>query len=112
MAGRKSGAERSVLLTAISTEAGGWSDADGWIVIASNVGADNDPNWWLNLKAADGRGKVRVAGGRTLDIQAVELQGDARAEVWQRAISIEPSFEKYQEWTDRPIPVVRLQPVA
>ena len=53
--GRSSGELRWVLLTTLPAET-------GWLVVASNLGADTDPNWWANLQAAGGKGKRHREG--------------------------------------------------
>ena len=39
-------------------------DGNGWLVVASNGGADWEPGWWLNLRAG-GTGTVELGGKRT-----------------------------------------------
>ena len=102
--GRKSGEERSVLLSSFRT-------GSGWLIAASNIGRDTDPNWWLNLKAAGRRGKLRIAGGQTLDVEAVELEGEERAEAWARFTAAEASYQEYETGTSRHIPVIELRPI-
>lgn len=98
--GRRSGEERWVLLTFQPHER-------GWAVVASNLGADEHPNWWQNLQADDGRGTVTV-DGQTHDMVARELEGDEREEMFARFVEAHPDYQQYVEWTDRPIPVVLL----
>lgn len=100
--GRRSGEERWVLLTYLPAE-------DGWLVAASNLGADTDPNWWKNLQANDGRGSVTV-DGTTTPIRARALDPSERAEAYARFTSTYEGYSHYEEWTDREIPVVLLQP--
>src|SRR5262245_27813490 len=78
--GRSSGQERSVLLTAQPTD-------NGWLVVASNIGRPNHPNWWQNLVANGQQGKVRPPGGEPVDVEAVELQGDERQQAWDRMVA-------------------------
>lgn len=98
--GRSSGEERWVLLTHQPHD-------EGWVVVASNLGADEDPNWWKNLLANDGKGTVTV-DGETHPIEARELTGAERDEQFARFVEAHADYEKYVEWTDRPIPVVLL----
>jgi deazaflavin-dependent oxidoreductase (nitroreductase family) len=63
--GRRSGSSRSVLLTYLN-------DENGWLVAASNLGADHDPGWLRNLRASDGQGSVTI-GSDTTPVKAQEL---------------------------------------
>lgn len=105
--GRKSGEPRSVLLSTITGD-------NEWIVIASNIGRPNHPNWWQNLQASDYLGTVRIAGGETFAVKAVELEGDERSETWERVKEIQPLYVDYEAKTEgiRRIPIVSLRPVG
>lgn len=98
--GRRSGEERWVLLTFRP-------HPEGWLVVASNLGADRDPDWWRNLLANDGKGTVTV-DGETYPVQARELDGAERDEAFARFVEAYEDYRRYEEWTDRPIPVVLL----
>jgi len=104
--GRKSGEERSVLLTSLPADDG------GWIVTASNLGSDKHPNWWLNLQANDLRGSVRAAGDDVVAAEVVELQGDERQRAWDRLVASDSSYGEYETATSRVIPVIELRPVG
>jgi deazaflavin-dependent oxidoreductase (nitroreductase family) len=100
--GRKSGEPRPVALTYLE-------DGGRWIVVASNVGDDRDPTWWLNL-AAQPRAQVMI-GGRKVPIVAREVQDPERNTLYQRFIDdIDRSYAEYQTRTSRRIPVVALEP--
>jgi deazaflavin-dependent oxidoreductase (nitroreductase family) len=102
--GRKSGEKRSVLLSSFRS--------DGkWLIAASNIGRDTDPNWWQNLKVAGRHGKIRVGGGQILDVEAVELEGEDRTKAWERFTTAEPSYQAYESTTTRRIPVIELRPI-
>jgi deazaflavin-dependent oxidoreductase (nitroreductase family) len=103
--GRRSGQERSVLLTSLTVD-------DGWVVVASNLGADTDPNWWSNLVAGDFRGRVRAPGGAWYDVEASDLRGDERAATWQQVIAVHPDYAEYEHATIRHIPLVHLRRVT
>ena len=100
--GRRSGEERWVLLTYLPAE-------EGWLVAASNLGADRDPGWWQNLQANDGRGSVTIEGTST-PIKARALTGAARDEAYARFCDTYEGYRAYERWTDREIPVVLLEP--
>jgi deazaflavin-dependent oxidoreductase (nitroreductase family) len=100
--GRSSGEDRWALLTCLPADA-------GWLVVASNLGADQDPGWWKNLQAADGRGSVTI-GGTTTPVRAHALPGGERDEAYARFVSTYDGYADYEKWTDRAIPVVALVP--
>jgi hypothetical protein len=44
-----------------------------------------------------------------MKVQPESLKGAERAEAWQRVVALSPGYAKYQENTDREIPIVRLR---
>jgi deazaflavin-dependent oxidoreductase (nitroreductase family) len=99
--GRKSGAERTVPLAYVA-------DGDGFVVVASNGGADRHPAWWLNLRT-DPRAVVEV-GARRVEVTAREADPAERARLWPRLKADNPFYGQYEQITDRRIPVVILEP--
>jgi deazaflavin-dependent oxidoreductase (nitroreductase family) len=84
------------------------NDGDRYAVVASLGGAPKHPVWYLNL-VADPR--VSLQDGPTLrDYTARVLEGDERAEWWEKATAVWPQYNGYQANTDRKIPVVLLDP--
>lgn len=80
-----------------------------YAVVASKGGAPEHPSWYWNLKADP---RVELQDGEvTRDYQARELDGDERAEWWERACAVWPDYADYQTRTDRIIPVFVLEPV-
>ena len=56
-----------------------------------------------------GPGQVRIEfGGQQLRVTPTQLDGDARAQVWQRITQLQPRYAGYEQKTDRAIPVIRL----
>lgn len=100
--GRRSGEERHAALQMLPHR-------DGWAVIASHAGEDRHPAWWLNLQAA-GEARVQVRSRRAR-VRAREAEGDERAELWARFVAVDDAYEEYTRRTNRPIPVVVLEPV-
>ena len=47
-------------------------------------------------------------GGRQLRVTPTQLDGDARAQAWQRITQLQPRYAGYAQKTDRAIPVIRL----
>jgi deazaflavin-dependent oxidoreductase (nitroreductase family) len=100
--GRKTGEQRSVGLTYLE-------DHGRLIVVASNVGDDRHPAWWLNL-LANPKAQVMV-DGKVVEVEARELEEPERSEVFSRFVAaIDESYLEYQRRTDRRLPVVALQP--
>ncbi len=47
-------------------------------------------------------------GGRQLRVTPTQLDGDARAQAWQRITQLQARYAGYEQKTDRAIPVIRL----
>ena len=101
--GRKSGQERQTPLA--------WFPGpDGsWLVVASANGAPANPAWYLNLAAHPDQVTVEQAG-RKVAVTAEELHGAEREQAWQQIKAAADNFRKYEETTDRKLPVIRLTP--
>ena len=98
--GRRSGLPRSVQLAHLA-------EPDGsWLVVASALGRDRQPDWLLNLRA-DPRARVLLPG-RELEVDAVELTADERDRRWPDLVRTVPQLRTYVRRTTRDIPVVRL----
>jgi len=101
-----------------------------YLIVASQGGAPNHPAWYLNLEANP---EVQLQGGAPnhpawyLNLEAnpeVQLQVGAerfsarartaseqeKPELWRIMTGIWPAYDEYQTKTDRPIPVVVLDP--
>jgi deazaflavin-dependent oxidoreductase (nitroreductase family) len=85
-------------------------DGDDLIVIASKGGAPQHPSWFFNLKA-DPQVWVRYKAS-FFEARAEILQGEEYETMWARVVKWAPGFQKYQDRTDRQIPLVRLKPVG
>ena len=101
--GRKSG--KPLMLPLIYGRAG-----DAYVVVASKGGAPAHPAWYLNL-AADPEVQVQVKADR-FAARARTSTGEERARLWQRMVGIYAPYEKYQQMTEREIPVVVLDPIG
>ena len=79
-------------------------DGDRVIVAASKSGTDKNPMWYLNLKANP---KVSVQIRKeVLDLTARDATDEERAKYWPQLVQMYPTYEDYQSWTDRSIPIV------
>jgi deazaflavin-dependent oxidoreductase (nitroreductase family) len=103
--GRKSGQER--------TNPVAWFDGgDGRrLIVASAGGAAGNPAWYYNIAAHPDQVRVEVEGA-TVAVTAHQLHGAERDAAWQQIIAASPRFARYQQKTDRELPVIRLVPRA
>ena len=101
MRGRKSGAVRKVPLMRV--------EHDGvYAAVASKGGAPEHPVWYGNL-LADPRVTLQD-GTESWATVAREIEGEERAQWWERCVAAYPPYTEYQENTDRQIPVLLLEP--
>jgi len=98
--GRKSGVERTTPLLCVP-------DQGTWLIAGSYFGGPKEPLWVANLRAAGGEAKIQY-DGETFPVTATELEGADRAVAWQTMLETWPNYAKYEERTDRTIPVFRL----
>lgn len=100
--GRKSG---KVFITPLC-----YGDIGGEVaIVGSKGGADNHPEWYLNIKAAE-----------TIDFQVAtqafratwrEPEGDEYQKVWNFMVDGFPFYAGYQESTSRRIPLILMKAV-
>ena len=97
--GRKSGEIRRVPL-------GSFSDGDGLVVIGSNAGRPEQPEWFMNLVASP---KVWVRKQSDFyEAEASVLSPDQRQVFWDDLTAQIPMFAEYQENAGRELPLIRL----
>jgi deazaflavin-dependent oxidoreductase (nitroreductase family) len=83
-------------------------DGDRIVLVASQGGRANNPMWYLNLKANP---KVTVQVKKdVLKLTARDATDAERAQYWPQLVSMYSSFDDYQSWTDRVIPIVICDP--
>src|SRR5215211_1423761 len=103
--GAKTGKERTAPL-------GGFAEGDdAWLVVASLGGAARHPSWFLNMAKHPDDIWLEV-GGERFQVRGESLEGQERAQALARIAKIAPRYGRYQEKTDREIPVVRLTRAA
>jgi len=74
-----------------------------YAVVASLGGAEEHPAWYWNVKKHP---HVELQdGAEKHDYEAREATGDEKAEWWSRAVEAWPDYARYQERTDREIPL-------
>lgn len=80
-----------------------------YAVVASLGGAPKHPVWYFNITKNP---HVELQDGPDKnDYLAREVTGDEKAVWWERAVEAWPDYAKYQEKTDRQIPVFVLEPM-
>jgi len=78
-----------------------------YLAVASQGGAPTHPVWYHNL-LADPKVELRDRS-ETWDMVARLLEGDERAQWWERAVAAFPPYADYQRRTEREIPVFLLE---
>jgi deazaflavin-dependent oxidoreductase (nitroreductase family) len=85
-------------------------EGDRYVVFASKAGADDNPDWYHNLKAHP---EVRIeVGDDEVAVRAVEVTGGERDRLYAQQAERYPGFKEYEAKTSRVIPVVALVPVG
>jgi len=96
--GNKSGKIRKMALMRV--------EHDGqYALVASMGGAPKNPVWYYNLKA-DPDAVMLQDGPAPFEVEIRELDGDERAQWWDRAVAAYPPYAEYQLKTSRKIPVL------
>jgi deazaflavin-dependent oxidoreductase (nitroreductase family) len=100
--GRKSGVLRR-------TGATYGTDGDDFIIIDSNGGSANTPEWSLNLRVIPEL-DIRV-GSAVMRALAVFTIGDERQRLWNMMLQVEELLPMMQARTRRRFSVIRLRPI-
>ena len=80
-----------------------------YAAVASLGGAPKHPVWYYNLLAEP---LVELQDGPVKkDMRARLVEGEEKAQWWQRAVDAFPNYAEYQQKTERDIPVFVLEPV-
>jgi F420H(2)-dependent quinone reductase len=103
MRGNKTGAVRKVPLMRVEHNG-------EYALVASVGGAPKHPVWYYNLKA-DPDAVTIQDGAEPMPVRVREVDGDEKAQWWDRAVAAYPPYADYQAKTDRAIPVFVATPV-
>ncbi|MCT7657734.1 nitroreductase family deazaflavin-dependent oxidoreductase [Mycobacterium deserti] len=79
------------------------------VIVASKGGADEHPEWYLNILASETIG-VQIAT-QAFEATWREPEDTERHEVWEYMCHLYPPYVSYQQSTSRHIPLVMLTPV-
>jgi deazaflavin-dependent oxidoreductase (nitroreductase family) len=101
--GARSGIERINPLTYLP-------DGQDMVIAATKGGAPTNPDWYHNLKAHP-RIQVEV-GTETFTVEATEVTGEERDELWRRLVELRPGFADYETKTTRVFPMFRLRRIS
>ncbi|HEY2384261.1 MAG TPA: nitroreductase family deazaflavin-dependent oxidoreductase [Terriglobia bacterium] len=100
--GRRSGQQRTVPLLYLL-------DGDNVVLVASNGGAVKHPTWWLNLQA-EPVAETQIKGVRQR-VRAEQASAEEKRRLWPRLTTMYPGYQRYQDVTNRDIPVVILRSI-
>lgn len=81
-----------------------------YAAVASKGGAPENPTWYHNFVEHPEVDLQDGAEKKTYRARIVE--GEERAQWWERAVAVYSPYAEYQENTDREIPVFVLEPVS
>jgi deazaflavin-dependent oxidoreductase (nitroreductase family) len=98
--GRRSRKQRTVPLLYLM-------DGRNVVLVASNGGAVSHPTWWLNLQTSP-EAWIQIGGIRRR-VKAEQASAAEKQRLWPRLTAMYPGYKRYQEITDRDIPVVILR---
>ena len=101
--GRNSGEIRRVPL-------GSFPDGENLVVIGSNAGRSEEPEWYLNLVASH-RVWVRKQDD-FYEAEASVLPSEERQVFWDHLTTQMPMFAEYQEKAGRELPLIRLTRIS
>ncbi|HET6210923.1 MAG TPA: nitroreductase family deazaflavin-dependent oxidoreductase [Jatrophihabitans sp.] len=108
----------TLLLTTKGRKSGEWrrtaliygKHGSSYLLVASQGGADSHPAWYLNLTENP---EVRVqVGADKFTARARTASEQEKPELWAAMVAIWPAYDEYQAKTQRPIPVVVLEPAS
>jgi F420H(2)-dependent quinone reductase len=100
--GRKTSKLRTVPLLYLA-------DGDNLVLVASNGGATKHPTWWLNLQS-NPEAQIQVKGVKQR-VRAEEGSAEEKQRLWPLLTAMYPGYKRYQEITNRDIPVVILRTI-
>jgi deazaflavin-dependent oxidoreductase (nitroreductase family) len=84
-------------------------DGAAVVVVASQGGRADNPQWYENLVAHPDT-TVQTRGKSPRPVRARTADAQERARLWPRLIELYADFDNYQRWAPRQIPVVILEP--
>jgi F420H(2)-dependent quinone reductase len=101
--GRKSGKQRTTPLLYIA-------DGDDVVIVASKGGSHKHPAWWLNLREMD-ETQIQV-GAERRRVSVRQATPEEKDRLWPRLVDVWSDYDRYQQRTEREIPLAVLSPVG
>lgn len=106
-----------LLLDYVGRRSGGWHrtvlmygrDGDDFLIVGSNGGKETHPLWYRSLQV-NPRVRLRV-GPERFEADASTVDAEEKARLWPYLSTVFDGWARYQEKTERDIPVVRLRRV-
>ena len=96
--GRKSGTERT-------SQVCWFPGKDGsWLIVAAAGGTRVNPAWYYTIAAHPDKVQIEI-DGRTVAVTAEQLHTAENAEAWQQVAASAHRFARFQDKTDRELPV-------
>ncbi len=99
--GRKSGKRRTNPLMY-------FRQGEAYVITASAGGADKNPGWYYNLRAAP-HTSIQVMGQK-ISVTVTEAPPEERERLWAALTASAPQFKGYETKTKRTIPMMVLKP--
>lgn len=75
-----------------------------YALVASKGGSPENPEWYHNLVAHPEEVTIQD-GSEPFAVRVRQVEGDEKAQWWERAVAAYPPYAEYQQNTTRPIPV-------
>jgi deazaflavin-dependent oxidoreductase (nitroreductase family) len=99
--GRKSG-------KSFTTPLSFYRDGNSYLLVASNWGKENNPNWFKNL--LEHPSTTIQVGAATIPVETRPAQGDEYNRLWEIVTAKNEQYLKYQKSLARQIPIMILTP--
>jgi deazaflavin-dependent oxidoreductase (nitroreductase family) len=84
-------------------------DGEDIVLVGSKGGSHKHPAWFLNLREME-ETTVEV-GGKTVPVSVTVATPAQRERLWPKVVELYRGYERYQQRTDREIPLVILSPI-
>jgi len=79
-----------------------------WLIVAAAGGTRANPAWYYNIAAYPDDVQIEL-DGRTIAVTAEQLHGAERVAAWRQITAAARRFARFQDKTDRVLPVIRLR---
>jgi F420H(2)-dependent quinone reductase len=87
-----------------------YRDGANYLIVASNWGKENPPDWFLNLLQHSGT-TIQVRN-MILHVEAHPAGGNEYQRLWELVTGLNPQYLEYQRGLTRQIPIMILSPIA